>query len=169
MAKGEIFKGLPEWSRGVLAVAGAAAVVFVGYKVYQKVKQDYALKGSKDQLSNQNKELDILINKGARPSLTPAQSSVVANNLFQIMNDATYNSFWGTPDSKKIYAEIAKLKNDADVLLVQRAFGTKKIRRGAFTADFEGTLSSAFTSLLSTDVVNAINGMLAKKGIKYRF
>lgn len=80
MAKGEIFKTLPTWSKGVISVAAVAAVGIISYLIYKKVKEQNALKSTKDELNSVDSEIKTL-QKNVRPTLNSAQLSNTVNGI----------------------------------------------------------------------------------------
>ena len=161
MAKGEVFQGLPQWSKGVLAVGGLIIVGFVGYKIYRKIQDNR-------ETADSRKEIDQLKSEATQQklpaTLTPSQITDVANQLFAAVDGFGHNE-------KAIYANIAKIKNNADMIGVISAFGVREVSTGAYNPipNTKGTLPVIFRIRLSNEEIKAINGMLAKKGITYRF
>jgi len=160
MANGEIVKKLPPWAIGVLSVGGLVIIGFVGYKIYKKIEENKRLAGAK----KEGTDIDNDLKNAGAPSMSNSQISQLANALFVAMDG------YGT-DVPAIYREIAKLKNNADVLAVKKVYGIRELSSGAGNPapNFKGTLSQAFIDELETTQVNAINGVLAKKGITQRF
>ncbi len=72
-----------------------------------------------------------------------------------------------TTDVPAVYAAMAKIRNDADWLSVQKAYGIRELSSGTLnpSANFKGTLSQALTEELSKNEVLALKNMLAKKGV----
>jgi hypothetical protein len=63
-----------------------------------------------------------------------------------------------------------KLQNDADFLKLVAAYGVRTYDQcGYFTGDFTGSLYQAVTDELSTSEVDAINKVLVKHNVTYRF
>ncbi len=161
MAKGQIFNKLSPTTQIIIVVSSFAAVIGIGYLVHRKLKSMEALKGSKNELDAVNKEVGM---QKMSPTLTPSQVNIIANDLFAAMN-----GYGSSVDA--VNANIAKLKNNADVLSVISAYGIRELSSGAGnpSPNFKGTLPASLSDELSKGEIAAINKVLAKKGITYRF
>lgn len=157
MAKGEIFKGLPQWAQGVIAVSAVAGVTYLIYTLTKKEKD--SVKDVKEELKNLDSTISSIQSTGKKPTLTPYEMSTLANKIWGAMS--------GTPgtDEAAIYRAFASVKNDLDVLGIVKAFGMRK----EFGMIPERTLGQWLTDELNPEEMKALNGILARKGIKYRF
>lgn len=168
MAKGEIFKTLPTWSKGVISVAAVAAVGIISYLIYKKVKEQNALKSTKDELNSVDSEIKTL-QKNVRPTLNSAQLSNTVNG---IKNAFLNYDLLARTHAQPFYRELAKVSNDLDMLNLIKAYKTQTIDFPAtkFTVnDFTGGLTETVKNFLNKDEIKAANNMLARKGIKNRF
>jgi hypothetical protein len=158
------YTGLPQWAQGVIAVAlvGGAA-----YLVYKLVKAPAKLKegqGARQEDRGWNQEFDKLnSNPATKATLSKVQMSSIANALQTAMDG------YGT-DYDAILRAFANVKNQADYAGVNAAFGVRIIKAGTGTGFFTTTpamnLQAALTDELDTKQLNALNLMLAKKGVK---
>lgn len=164
MAKGEIFKELPKWAQGVISVGILAGVGIVAYSVYKKLQKDKGLKGAKQELDSVAQATQDLTKAGQKPSLDSFKLAQIANQIHSALNG--YGS-----DENGVYRAFAQVKNDLDVVNLTKAYGIRKLSSGNWNPapDFEGTLGQSLTEELDTKEVAALNTLLAKKGIKYRF
>lgn len=181
---------IPGWAKGVLLITGAAAVAFVGYKIYKAVQNFEKQKGSRLEDKAVSSDLKTLISQGKGPTISSSQAAALANEIFSAMDG------WGT-DNKQIIAALNNAKNDADVLAIIDAFGTKEISSGALNPEpnYKGRLPGAIVSempreghgllnwatfivnpvvglatISNGDIgINTVNEMFNKKGIKFRF
>jgi hypothetical protein len=147
----------------VITVGVMAAIGIVSYMVYRKIQTQKKQKDSKDELKDSNNELNNIIVQGQKPTMKPSQISGCANSLFVAMDG--YGTNWDI-----ITKEFAKINNDADMLSVVKSFGVRTISSGNLNPEpnFTGTLQAALKDELSTERISALNGMLARKGIKNR-
>jgi hypothetical protein len=164
MAKGEIFSGLPSWSKGVISVAVIGGIGFVAYTIYQKIKKDKDLKGAKTEIDATTQATADLTKAGQAPKLDSFKLAQIANQIHAALNGA------GT-DESAVYRAFAQVKNDLDVVNLTKAYGIRKLSTGTWNpaSDFEGTLGQSLTEELNAKEMAALNTLLAKKGIKYRF
>ena len=151
---------LPSWSKGTLAILGAGALLFIGYKVYKKIQSIEEEKKSRKELGAVDKDLKDL----PPPSLSKSQLQGYSNQLFTAMNGV------GT-DVTTIYKVFANVKSDSDVLNLIKIYGIQELSSGTWNpvSNYKGGLSGSLTEELNGDEIKALNMMLAKKGIKYRF
>lgn len=157
-------EGLPGWGKTIIFVGGGLVVVFVGYKVYQKVAEVKKQQESKEEVKDVKGDLKELEKSGVKRTLTASTYTSEANKIFTAMDG------WGT-DNTAVASAIFKMKNDADILALIDAFGVRTISsgRGNPEPDFTGTLPSAITHEMKRELITEINKVLAKRGIKYRF
>lgn len=156
--------GLPGWAKGTVAVSVVAGVAVISYLIYRKVKAEKALKGAKNEVDAVAATTKVLTGAGQKPSLDDLKLSSLANQLFTAMDG--YGS-----DAQSIYRAFANVKNDLDVVNLIKAYGIRNLSSGALnpTPNITGTLSQHITDELSASEVKALNDLLARKGIKYRF
>ncbi len=164
MSAEKTFNALPGWAKGVIAVAAVAGVAIGTYAIYKKVKNMKALRDSKKEVDDINADLNKEIQKGMKPTLPASQVSGIANNLKTAFDG--YGS-----DFDMILKNLVKVNNQLDLLAVIKAYGVRKVSsgRGNPSPDFEGTLGQTLAEELSATELQAVNMMLAKKGIKNRF
>lgn len=169
MAKGEIFKGLPQWAQGAIAVAVVGGVGYIIYKGFKEIEKIQKKQSSLEEINFANKEANDLAKKGVKPTLTNAQLGTIVNGIKQswLEYDAILR-----PHTQKFYSELVKVNNDLDMLNLINAYKTQKIDFPItkFTVnDFEGTLTQSAKNFLNSKEISAANNLLARKGIKYRF
>ena len=164
MSAEKTFNGLPGWAKGLIAVASVATVLAGTYMIYKKIKHMQSLKDSKKEVDDVNADLNKEIQAGKKPTLSASQVSGIANNLKTAMDG--YGS-----DFDMILKNMVKVNNQIDLYAVIKAYGVRKISsgKGNPSPDFEGTLGQTLAEELSGTELQALNGMLAKKGIKNRF
>lgn len=168
MAKGEIFKGLPKWAQGVIAVAVVGGIGYISFQIYKKVKAADANKASKDEIKSAEDEIKQLSSK-IKPTMTQTQLNNAVNGIKNAF--LNYDRFTRT-HVQPFYRELAKVGNDLDMLNLIKAYKIQTIDFPAlkFTAnDFTGGLTESVKNFLTDSEIDAANGMLARKGIKNRF
>jgi hypothetical protein len=171
MAKGEIFTGLPKWAQGLIAVAIVGGAGFVGYKIYKQLQLTTEEKGGKEEL-NSASDLSRELEKKMKPTLNSYQLNSIVNQLVSALsNTQSFVGFGkrGVSESA-LYKAFANVKNDLDVINLVRAYGIKTLpSNNFFVENFKGTLNQALTTLCGKEQLDALNNMLSRKGIKYRF
>lgn len=156
-------KTMPPWAKGVAGVALLGIAVALGLTIKNTIKTARDKKKSAETAKAASTELDTLAKNGVKPSYTQTQYKIWADALFECYNG------YGTCTGDTIFV---KMKNDADVLALVLAYGSRTISSGkwnVFVADTQGGLSVAIRSELSVSQIEALNKILSSKGIKYQF
>lgn len=158
----QFIKDLPPWSKGLLAVGALGVVVALGLTVRNYIKKKNDSKDSSDAVNEAQNEIKNLAAKGINPTYQPSQYKIWANAAEECFQG------YGTCTGDTIFMN---MKNDADVLALIKAFGVRTISSGRFNPepDTVGDLSKIIRSELSISDINAINKILALKGITYKF
>lgn len=183
MSAESTFNDLPPIAKTAIIFVGLGTFGFIGWKIYQGVKQRVDLKEERREDKDIDKAITDLRLTNIKPTLTNAQLSIMADQL-----QAAFDGI-GT-DFTAIKNVFSKVKNEADQLLLIKKFGIRKIKSGIiFVSDPSFTLGQAITDELgasSTQVLASVlsfgiggffaknetdelNQMLAKKGIKTLF
>jgi hypothetical protein len=159
----DIFKDLPQWSKGVIAVIAVGGVALIGYTVYKKISKTQQTKDAEESLRDVNKDI-ITLSKTQKPSFIQAQYGAFGDSLFEAM------SGFGT-DNSAIEEIFGKMKNTLDVLKLVQAFGIRIYSddRLFFFNTKEMNLNQWISAELSNNEKNKLNKVLASKGIKYQF
>lgn len=161
---GKFLNDMPGWAKGVIGIATVAAVGISAYLIYKKIKNIQATKDAKKEVGDIENDLDKLKKLGKKQSITNSEVAGIANNLHTAMNG------YGT-DYDAILKNLVKVNNQVDLLAVIKNYGVRKLSSGKLNPapDFEGTLGQAFSEELTSQQLNGVNSMLAKKGITQRF
>ncbi len=162
----EVFKGLPTWAKGVVAVGGTAFVAIAGFTIYNNIKKGINRKRLNQLATDAGKDLQTLAQKGIRPTITQTQAQTFAATLVSAFDDC------GT-DEAAAYRVMGMLKNDADILLLIKVYGLREFK-GCFSGSHyfgseELSLPGAITYEMSNGEISKLNSILQKAGITYKF
>ena len=159
----ELFKNLPPWAKGTIAVVITAGVIGGTYFAIKKIRMSIEDRKRRDE----NKAVkDKLAELNKNPSTKQKLSDISIKSMANII-ETSFNGM-GT-DYWAVSTQIDRLKNDADFLALKEAFGTRAINSGVYLVpDFKGNLSEAIHDEMSADEILDLNKLIAGKGIKYR-
>lgn len=143
-----------------LIIAGVAFFGYIGYKIYRKRKPSDGSALIKD-------EKDAKL-KGQVLSYTLSSYQGLANTIFNSYQQR-YNIF-NQVDEKIVLSAISKMNNDLDVVQLIKAFEKRRapIPFGNFFTD-PVTLPEWLSIGLEASEIKAVNDMLSKKGISFKF
>lgn len=175
----DYYKELPLWAKGVVVVGGG----FIAYTTAKRLI-NYIDEKSKQAQAGQtinatNDELTDLKDKGTVPSVTLSQAKGWADEItkqYEGCDFALGSVILPVPvlaiqsnSAKLTYSIFDKLKNDADFLLLVKAFDVRTYDDcGWGTGDVKNvTLYGAIADELNATEREALNKLLQKKGIKY--
>lgn len=121
MVKGEYFKQLPTWAKGLVALAIVGGVGYIGYKVYKAIKDREGKKDSKETVTDAKKELAALKNETLSKPESNYASAV--NTIVKLLNGCeTFGS-----EVQAIQEIIKVVKKKKDWLYLIDKFGVKDI------------------------------------------
>jgi dethiobiotin synthetase len=159
----EVYKNLDPRVRLGVQVVGFGLAVYIIYRLIKKQKQmvvDKPFSTEAQATANDLEELNK--NPYTRQKISNSQASAFANKIYSCMKGL------GTYEYEMI-GVFYHLKNDADFLAVEKAFGIRTIPSGTFlVGDFRGNMTSCIADELSVDYIKKINTILSKKGIRRR-
>jgi len=155
---------MPAWAKGTMGIVVIGGIAFGGWKLYKFIQKQKELEGAKEETKAQQSAIDTLKKKGLKPTLDSLQLKQLANQIHTALNG--YGSNFSS-----VAKAMAYMKNDIDVIGLNQAYGIRKLSSGKFNIadDFEGTLPQSLTEELDRKELTALNSMLAKKGISYRY
>jgi len=159
------FNSLPSWAKGTIAVAGTLTVLVGGYFAIRGIKRAVqSIKNNSESRNVRGDLSDLNSNKTTKQTISDSQASGFASRVFVALNGN------GT-DESAIYDVFTNVKNDADVLAIIKAFGTKKLTNSLLwdTVVYEGGLAGAIQDEFDSSEIEKLNSILAGKDIKYRF
>ncbi len=171
---------LPQWAKGAIAVGGLAVVYFAARGVWKQFRKVEEQGKARQTVREQKSEIADMQRNGVRPSYPESQFKSWADRLQKQYDGADLNNnlfdynipVLGTwSGSGKVTAQIVgQLKNNLDFLKLSDAWGVRTYdQAGWFTGDFTGNLIQAVNDELDNGEVNALNNILKKNGISYRF
>lgn len=160
---------IPSWAQGAIAVSAIIAAGTVAYLIYKKIKDNKALKSSKEEINAADSEIKKLTSSGVKATMNSVQLANTVNGLkTAFLNyDAITRSH-----AQPFYRELVKVGNDLDMINLIKAYKVQTIDFPImkFTAnDFTGGLTETVKNFLNNEEVKAANNALSRKGIKYRF
>ncbi len=118
---------------------------------------------SKKEVGEADATLKKLQQSGMKASQDGLKIQQSANSIFSGLNGS------GT-DEQSIYRAFTNINNDVDMINLIRAYGVRELNSGiALVPNYKGTLSQCLTNELDANEIKALNDLLARKGIKYRF
>lgn len=138
-------------------ISGVLGLVIVGRKIYKSYQ---ANKNTNAYNTAVQSETEKLIQSGQKLSYPESNYFVFADQLVSAMQ------YTGTYFSE-IYGVFMKMKNDLDILQLNKAFGKRDIYFWGFTYNY--TLPQALRDELSDDELKKLNQLLYAKKIKYRY
>lgn len=162
------FNELPPTAKGIIAVAGTGAGLFIGYKIYQYFSNKAETAESRAETSAASDEAKKLLKKGIKPTLNEVQQKNIVNGIKVALLD--YDAITRAHVSP-LFGELVKIANDLDMLNLINSYGIQTIDFpiSKFTVnDFTGNLTETLKRFLNRDEINAANGIFSRKGIKYR-
>lgn len=123
MAQGEIFKGLPKWAQGVIAVGLLGGAAYVLYKIYSKTKD---ITGKKDVKTVENEnlsEFNKLTKQGQKLSKPIPAYQQLINDIVTRLNGCETNA----TELEVVAAIIRVVKKPIDWYYLVAKFGNKDI------------------------------------------
>ena len=160
----ESFSGLPQWAKGIIAIA---VVGGIGYAVYKlsKLKKTPEEKSDKEEADAQKNELEKEIKK--KPLSYPlSQYKTFANVIEEACNEEGTNE-------EAIYSTFRKLKSNSDYLALQIAWGnpTRFVTPSwyiFYTTGKNFSIPQLLRNDMSSSEISKVNKILSNNGIKYR-
>lgn len=138
---------------------GVAVVGVGGFLLIKYILSKASAPKSNSKLAED--EIVKLQKKGVSASITPAQASGLADSIYRARHG---NNVLGT-DEDAIYNAFSKIKNEADLYLVIKAFGNRRLSFSFQDAGLHGYLSDE----LDQDEISKVNRILSSKRINYQF
>ena len=150
-------------------IAIAAGIGVVAYFMFTKsgsflssIKKFTGKQTAADIEKSTTDDIKELNKKGVKPTYYASQYVQFADTLYNAM--ITSNPFQGT-DEEAIYSVMRSMKNDVDINMLVKAFGT---RRMEFSLK-GGGLAAFLQDDLDTKEMATVNKILSNNKINYRF
>jgi hypothetical protein len=150
--------GLPTWAKGVISVGLFAGVVYVIWKVTQKLGEEPLREATEDKQIQNELQTEA---KKTPLSYGPSQYATFANNIQEAGFDV------GT-DEETIYSVFRKIKNNADYLALLKAWGNPSRTVYEWGIARKKTLTQFLRSELSSSEIAKVNTILANNKVKYK-
>ena len=126
MAKAEIFKGLPTWAKGIIAIAIVGGIGIVGYTIYKKLKS-VGDKGKDDTAKETEKlaakDYNDLVKAGQKITFPPSAYAAANETIVKLL-DGCESIF---SEIKAIEEVIKVVKKPVDWYYLVKTFGQKDI------------------------------------------
>ena len=170
------FSELPTWAKGTIAVIGVLTLVGGALLIRRGIKKLAENKDERQQERDLNQntqnELGQLEQQGVQPTLSDLNAQTLCNTI-QVLLDGCETPFLGE-EYQVVQAILDKVKNQADWVKLQQAFGRRKIDNcGYWTGDTDYDLKTLLNDQLDTTALNFklyitnLKEELLKKGITF--
>ena len=174
----DYYKELPSWAKGVVVVGGIAIVYFTSKQLIARIKKQGEIKKDMAVVIDQQNEVKVLEQTGARASFSDSQYKSWADAIqkqfdgcdFSYQNYILPESFFSYSGAK-VYQILNNFKNNLDFLKLSTAWGIRTYDKcGLWNGNVENvSLSGAISDELTEIEIKDLNKLLTKKGITYRF
>ena len=161
---GKRWDALPPVAKGIISVVVVGVTGVTAYTVYHAIKSKLGTAATRQDVAAINSDLKAAI--AVNPvTLSDSQIAAYVAQLVEALGG------W-TTDTTTVYNVFDAMKNDADVLSLEKAYGSKTITYpiGSFTGTLSATLAHDMpaSSLIQKSIAD-INDNLAKKKITVKF
>lgn len=168
------YKDTQPWAKSVINVLVVGGTIYAAYKIYSYFKEKADIAEANTQADQADADLKKLAAKGIFPSYVESQYEGLSQTLVQAMTGCG-------SDEDMVIGVFEIMKNDADVLMLVKAFGVRfyqpclwwsPVSYSIWLANdhaFGGGISTWLGYDLSQYWINKINTLLASKGISYQF
>lgn len=158
----QVWKDLPVWAKGTIAIVGILAVGGVGFAIYRGVKKAIE-KGKEGKEGREAKdELQAAVSQGIQPTISEAEAQAKVAQLVSAANECDVLGQGAT----QIISVIKSLKNKADYYLLSSAFGTKTWDEcGWGTGDVTGSVATLLVEELDTGQMEEVRRHLSSIGV----
>lgn len=160
---GDVYVNLDPRVRLGLQIIALGVTAYLVVRLFKGGKQFIGDKPFNTEAQETANELQVLNqNPSTKQTISNSQAMAFANKIFSCMNGkGTYE--------EELIGVFNHLKNNADFLAVNKAYGTRTVySKTYFVDDFRGTMLGAIADELDVEYIKRINAILAKKGIKRR-
>lgn len=148
--------GIPGWAKGVILIIIIILISWLVYKFYKDVAP------RTDEEKNIDKDKNDFVNQGQKPSFQRSWYDGAVSKLYSMGRGQRI----GGTDEQGIYSVFVQLNNDLDLTLLMDAFGFKRKSFSLSEANLQGWIAD---ELSGDGEIAALNNILARRKIKYRF
>lgn len=174
------YQPLPAWAKGLVILGTLSTAVYSVHYTVKSIKAKKAREKSQRDLISYVNDLDKLAKQGIYPSFQKSQYLTWVSGILEQFTgcDASFSTCpqlgfgirWSS-SGFKVNNILSQLKNDADFLALQAAWGIKTYDEcGIWTGNVENvSLTGAITNELTDCEIVALNKTLQSKNITYKF
>ena len=186
------WKDLPPFSRNLVIAAAIIIPSYIGYTIYKNKKNEAARLKSLEDTLKVEEELKILANNGIKPTMTETDFKQITDTILNLFAgcDPSLNAFgllhspnklenaktksYYTNSGQSVFNFVDKIANDADFISMVGYWGQRKYQDCFQVGDWAESMTTAtFTAAVNKELdqkeVQALNTLLASKGIAKRF
>lgn len=160
----QYYKELPSWAKGIVIVGGLTVIYIFASQIIRRTRRLSEGKDAKEAVDSARNELNDLIRKGIKPTISLSQARAYAEKIVKQFKgaDLTLGSY------DVVYNIFKQLKNNADYLLLKQEFGVRSYDDALWGQVKNVTLESAIQDELTNWRIGNLNAVLEKAGITYR-
>lgn len=158
----KVWKDLPVWAKGTIAIVGILAVGGIGFAVYKGIKKAIEKAKEGKEGKEAKDELQEAASQGIQPTISEAEAQAKVSQLVSAANEC---DIFGQ-GAVQIIAVIKSLKNKADYYLLSSAFGTKTWDEcGIGTGDVTGSVATLLVEELDSGQMEEVRAHLSSIGV----
>jgi len=148
--------GIPGWAKGIILIIIVLLIVWLVYKFYKNVAP------RTQEEKNIDKDKNDFVNQGQKPSFQRSWYDGASKKLYSLGRGQRI----GGTDEQGIYSVFVQLNNDLDLTLLTEAFGEQRKSFSFSDTNLNGWIAD---ELSDPSEIAALNNILARRKIKYRF
>ena len=143
----EIFNNLPQWSKGIIAIAVIGGIGLIGYRIYKSIDDKNKLQDSKETSDSAEDEYKRLLRQGQKLSFPETNYLSVVNTVVNSLSGCeTYMA-----EDDVVWSILNVVKKPIDWYFLVSSFGSKMIDNCGWGT---GETAYALPDLLRTQLGN---------------
>jgi hypothetical protein len=186
------WKDLPNWAKGIALVAAIGIPSYIGYTIYKNKKNEDARLKALEDTQKAEEELKNLSNKGIKPTMSETDFKQITDTMLNSFEgcDPSFNAFgllhsptkitnaktksYYSNSGQSVFNFADRIVNDADFVSMIMYWGQRKYQDCFQLGEWAGSMTTAtFTAAVNKELdqkeIQALNTLLASKGITKRF